>query len=492
MRLTFWGAAGEVTGSMHLVEAGGKRVLLDCGLHQGRRREADFKNRHLPYEGRSVDAVVLSHAHIDHSGSLPTLVKDGFSGPIFSTPATIDLCRWMLRDTAFIQEKDAEFLNKRADRRKAAGWGDGVVTPIYTMADAERTLPLFRPVGYHEPQDLAPGLSYTPYDAGHILGSSSVVLEEQANGARVRLAFSGDVGRPSVPIIRDPETPPAADYLILESTYGGRFHKSMEHVENKLAAVVTRTARRGGRIIVPSFAVGRTQELVYLLHGLATAGKIPNIPIFVDSPLATDVTQVHRDHPECFDPETLAYLNDGQDPFGFSRLRYIRDAAESKKLNDLHGPFVVISASGMAEHGRILHHLRNNIEDPRNTILITGFMAADTLGRKLVEKYSEVRIFGEPAQVRAEIASVDELSAHADQGELMHWIEPLVPSLRRVFVVHGEPEQSQTLARLLASKYNLDVVVPKPGESFDLDSEKPSSALGPSILNRSSEKESLT
>ncbi len=468
MKLTFWGAAGEVTGSMHLVESGGRRFLLDCGLHQGRRKEADRKNRNLPFPGSSIDAVVLSHAHIDHSGNLPTLVKSGFSGPVFSTPATIDLCHWMLRDTAHIHEKDAEFLNQRLEHRKSMGLEDGHVEPLYTMADAERTLPLLQPVPYHSPHILAPGLNYTSYDAGHILGSSFVVLHEASNGSSVRLGFSGDIGRPNLPIIRDPESMPPAEYLIMESTYGGRFHKNVGHVVNKLADVVNRTAGRGGRIIVPAFAVGRTQQLVLLLHQLANEKRIPSIPIFVDSPLALNVTEVHRDHPECFDDETREYLSHHEDPFGFGRLRYIREVADSKKLNDLHGPFVVISASGMCEAGRILHHLRNNIEDPRNTVLITGFQAQDTLGRKLVEKWPEVRIFGEPMRVRAEISSLDELSAHADQGELMEWIRPLAPSLRRVFLVHGEPQQSQTLAKLLDSTYNLSVAIPAPGQSFDL------------------------
>jgi len=468
MKLTFWGAAGAVTGSMHLVEAAGKRLLLDCGLNQGRRKDADAKNRHLPFSGSSIDAVVLSHAHIDHCGNLPTLVQNGFSGPIYSTPATIDLCNWMLRDTAYIHEKDAEFLNKRRDHRKSLGLEDGPVVPLYTMADAEKTLPLFQPVPYHSPQNLAPDLLYVSYDAGHILGSSCVVLHDSSNGSRVRLAFSGDIGRPHLPIIRDPEPLPPAEYLILESTYGGRLHKSLDHVINKLADVVNRTARRGGRIIVPAFAVGRTQQLVLLLHQLANEKRIPNIPIFVDSPLALNVTDVHRNHPECFDDETRAYLLNHEDPFGFRRLQYIRDAAESKKLNDLHGPLVVISASGMCEQGRILHHLRNNIEDPRNTVLITGFMAQDTLGRKLIEKWPEVRIFGEPMRLRAEISSLDELSAHADQKELLEWIKPLAPSLRQVFLVHGEPQQSETLAKLLASNYNLNVVVPHPGQSFEI------------------------
>jgi metallo-beta-lactamase family protein len=261
---------------------------------------------------------------------------------------------------------------------------------------------------------------------------------------------------------------PPADYLIMESTYGGRLHKSVDHVINKLANVVNRTASHGGRIVVPAFAVGRTQQLVLLLHQLANEKRIPNIPIFVDSPLALNVTDVHRNHPECFDDETRKYLEGGEDPFGFKRLQYVREAAESKKLNDLHGPFVVISASGMCEQGRILHHLRNSIEDPRNTVLITGFQAQDTLGRKLVEKWPEVRIFGEPMRVRAEISSLDELSGHADQGELLQWIRPMVPSLRKVFLVHGEPHQADILAGLLRSQYHLDVVCPTPGQSFDL------------------------
>jgi metallo-beta-lactamase family protein len=472
MKLTFWGAAGEVTGSMHLVESGGRRFLLDCGMHQGRRAVADAKNRNLPLDAASICAVVLSHAHIDHSGNLPTLGRHGFTGPIFATPATIDLCNWMLRDTAHIQEKDAEFLNRRRENHRnnhRQGADSGPVTPLYTTEDAERVLPLFQPVPYHAPHALGPGLTYTSYDAGHILGSSYVELEEVSNGSRVRLAYSGDIGRPGLPIIRDPEPLPPADYLIMECTYGGRLHKSVDHVVNKLADVVNRTARRGGRIIVPSFAVGRTQQLVLLLHQLANEQRIPRIPIFVDSPLAVNVTDVTRAHPECFDEETRAYLLHGEDPFGFDRLQYVRDASESKKLNDLHGPFVVISASGMCEAGRILHHLRNGIEDPRNTVLITGFQAADTLGRKLVEKWQEVKIFGEPMRVRAEISSLDELSGHADQAELLAWIKPLAPTLRRVFLVHGEAEQARTFAKLLHAAYGLDVAVAAPGQSFEIN-----------------------
>jgi len=471
MKVTFWGAAGEVTGSLHHLEVDGSQYLLDCGLAQGRRKDTERKNRNLPVKAGSIAAVLLSHAHIDHSGNLPTLVKSGFQGPIYATPATVDLCDAMLRDTAHIQEKDAEFVNKRAEHRGRESHGNRLepVEPLFTMADAERTLPLFQQVGYYTPKSLTGHLSYECYDAGHMLGSSALILHYHDNGERVRLAYSGDLGRPNLPITRPPDPLPPVQYLILESTYGGKLHKSAAHVTGKLQDVVNRTCARGGRIIVPAFAVGRTQQLVLLLHQLANEGHIPSIPIFVDSPLAVDVTAVFRRHVECFNAQTRQYLLEGEDPFGFGRLQYIREASESKKLNDLHGPFVVISASGMCEQGRILHHLRNNLEDPRNTVLITGFQARETLGRKLVEKMREVRVFGEPVTVRAEISSLDELSGHADQSELIEWMKPLAPGLKKVFLVHGEPEQSLALAAAIRAHYGVDVSTPSPGDSFLLE-----------------------
>lgn len=472
MKATFWGAVGTVTGSMHEISSNGNRYLLDCGLYQGRRREAQERNANLPFPGSSVDAIVISHAHMDHSGNLPTLVKNGFSGPIYATPATADLCAAMLRDSAHIQEKDAEFINKRRSRRRALdplADGNEPVPPLYSIEDCEATLPLFRPVQLCTQTQLDSTLSYIPYDAGHILGSSAVVLTSREGDKTVRLAYSGDVGRPNLPIIRDPDALPPVDYLIIESTYGARLHKDVGIVANKLENVVIRTAQRGGKIIVPAFAVGRTQQLILMLHQLMDAGRIPKIPVFVDSPLAVETTGIFRRHAELFDEETKTFLLEGGDPFGFARLRYIRDAGESKALNDMRGPLMIISASGMCEAGRILHHLRNNIENPRNTILITGFQAEHTLGRKLVDKLPEVPIFGEPMRVRAEVETLNELSGHADQSELLRWMKPLSGSLKKVFIVHGEPVQSAGLARAIQDRYGIEPVIPARGQSFELE-----------------------
>ncbi len=470
MKLTFWGAAQTVTGSMHELKLNGSRILLDCGLYQGRRREAFERNSNLPFPADSVDAVLLSHAHIDHSGNLPTLTKNGFGGPIYATPATADLCRAMLADSAFLQERDAAFVNKRLERRRKINVqnGERAVDPLYSIEDAEAVFPLFRPTPMHCPTEVAPGVCYRTIDAGHMLGSTAVALDLNESTRTTSVLFSGDVGRHELPIIRDPEQPPAVEYLIMESTYGDRLHKDMGSVSQRLADVINRTCARGGRIIVPAFAVGRTQQLVLVLHELAEQKKIPNIPIFVDSPLAVNVTEVFRKHSECFDEEAKAYLERGDDPFGFRRLQYIRDVSESKALNDLRHPFVVISASGMCEAGRILHHLRNNIEDPRNTVLITGFQAENTLGRKIVEKRPEVAIFGEPMRLRAEVAKINELSGHADHQELLTWMKPLVKTLKKVFLVHGEPSQSRALQTAIEQIYEIDTVVPTRGQSFAL------------------------
>jgi metallo-beta-lactamase family protein len=457
MKLSFWGGAGVVTGSMHQLTVDGKNFLLDCGMYQGRRKEAEKQNREFPFPANLIDAVILSHAHIDHSGNLPLLVKNGFHNPIYTTPATADLCGAMLRDTGKIQEQDARFLNKR--RRE----GEPEVAALFTIEDAEKTLPLFKNVPYYRKTSLAPGFSYTPYDAGHILGSSSLLIE----GNGIRLCFSGDIGRPGLPIIRDPDPMPPADYLIMESTYGDRIHDPDQTVGDTLCDVVNRTIKRGGRLIVPAFAVGRVQQLVLLLNQLNRAGRIPKVPIFVDSPLAVDVTKVFRDHPECYDDEINAMLKEG-DPFGFGQLQYVRETEESKKLNGLHGPFIVISPSGMCEAGRVLHHLANNISDERNTILITGYQADNTLGRKLLNHWDRVNILGNSYQLRAEVASLQALSAHADRDELLAWMKPMVPTLKKVFLVHGEEGQPQKLAETIQRVYNVETVVAQRGTGFEL------------------------
>ncbi len=472
MKLTFWGAAGTVTGSMHEVDANGNRYLLDCGQYQGRRKEARERNSNLPFAAASVSAVVLSHAHIDHSGNLPVLVKQGFSGPIYTSAATADLCVPMLADSAHLQEMDARFLNKRVLRRRLIEDGSSngeEIQPVFSVEDAERTYPLFKPVALNAPTEIGRGVAYTSQDAGHMLGSTFVAIDVEEGKRKIRLTFSGDVGRPGLPIVRDPERPLPADYLILESTYGNRLHQDLGPVKEKLAEIINRTCARGGKIIVPAFAVGRTQQLVVMLHELMNEKAIPSIPIFVDSPLAVNVTEVFRRHEELFDSETSVFRHNGEDPFGFSRLRYIRDVNESKALNDLRGSFIVISASGMCEAGRILHHLRNNISDPRNTVLITGFQAENTLGRKIVDKQREVPIFGEPVRLRAEVSKLNELSGHADQRELLEWIRPIAATLKRVFLVHGEAAQSVGLAKAIGERYGVEVIVPQRGDSFLLE-----------------------
>lgn len=470
MRLTFHGAAQTVTGSLHELEVDGRRILLDCGLYQGRRSEANEINRNFAFPAAEVDAVVLSHAHIDHSGNLPSLVKNGFTGPIFASSATADLCDSMLRDSAFIQEKDAEFINKRKRRRNVLEQTDENhdVEPLYSIADAEATLPLFRPVEMHTPTEIAPNLRLDTYEAGHILGSNSVYLVHRNGAARTSLVFSGDVGRPSLPIIRDPEALPPADYLIMESTYGARLHKPIGLVKGRLAEIVNKTVQRGGKLIVPAFAVGRTQQLVLLLHQLMNEKAIPEIQVFVDSPLAVNVTQTFRKHEDLYDHEARAFLMEGLEPFGFHRLRYVREVSESKALNDIHYPHVVISASGMCEAGRILHHLRNNVGDPRNTVLIVGYMAEHTLGRKLLDGEKEVNIFGDPVYVRASVEKLNEMSGHADQQELINWMKTIAPGLKKVFLVHGEPIQMEALKTRIEQEYGVAVEIPRRGDSFPL------------------------
>lgn len=463
MRITFLGAARTVTGSMHLVEVNGARILLDCGLFQGRRAESNARNRTLPLDPASVDCLILSHAHIDHSGNVPTLCKKGFTGPIYSTHATRALCRVMLEDSAHIQEQDALYLNKKNRLR-----GLPPIEPLYTLADAQRCQRQFVGISYGYTFHPAPGVAVTLLDAGHILGSAAVVLDVNEDGRRFRFAFTGDVGRPNTPIIRDPEPLSGVNYLVTESTYGDRLHPPIGDAEGELAAVINETASRGGKVIIPAFSVGRTQELVYTMARLHAAQRIPTLPTYVDSPLSVNTTSVFKLHPECFDAETNAMLMAHEDPFGFSKLTYINAVEESKQLHLRQEPCIILSASGMCETGRILHHLKNNIENPRNTILIVGFQAEHTLGRRLVEKAPRVRIFGVEYPVRASVKVINALSAHADRDELLAHIRPTAGTLRKVFVVHGEEKQSLAFADTLSNAGIPEAVVPSPGETHTL------------------------
>jgi metallo-beta-lactamase family protein len=483
IRLHFWGAARTVTGSSHHLECAGRQILLDCGLFQGRRQDAHEINQHLAltpqelaaHDGKALSAVVLSHAHIDHSGNLPGLVKQGYRGPIYTTPTTIDLCDPMLKDSAHIQEGDADFMNRRRSRRRMVGVPEGAepFAPLYTQDDAEQVMRQMRAVKLHEPALLEgstkdEGFRVTLSNAGHMLGSACVLVEAMEKGQKTRLLFSGDVGRKNLPIIQDPDEAPVADYLIMESTYGNRLHQPPGPVKQKLARLVKRVAARGGRIIVPAFAVERTQQLVMLLHQLTEEKQIPNIPIFVDSPLATKVTEAFKTHTEDWDQEICKFYREGVDPFQWSNLKYTQSVQESKALNDLRMPYIVMSASGMCEAGRILHHLKNGIEDPRNLVLITGYQAANTLGRKLVQRLPEVNIFGEPMRLRAEVDSIGELSGHADQAELLSWMEPVVKGVKKVFLVHGEPQAQDALKEEIENRYKVEVACPARGDRFEV------------------------
>jgi metallo-beta-lactamase family protein len=457
MQITFHGAAQSVTGSQHLVEVNGKRILLDCGMFQGKRSEARERNKTLPFDASQVDLMILSHAHIDHSGNIPNLVKSGFRGPVLSTYATRDLCVSMLQDSGHIQEKDAEFFN-----RKIRKHGEAEVEPIYTKEEALQSLQSFESLHYDKPKEILPGIELRFLDAGHMLGSAIVCLNihDQESGKDVRLVFSGDLGHKGLPIICDPSTVDEADILIMESTYGDRNHPAEEVVEDKLTEMITRAMERRGVIMIPSFAVGRTQQLVYVLQKLVAQKRIPNIPIFVDSPLATDVTAVYRNHPEVFDPEIRAYIQDykDDDPFGFHTLSYTRNVEESKALNTREGPFIVISASGMAEAGRILHHLRNRIGDDRNLVLFVGWQAPNTLGRRILEGEQQVRIFGETHTVRAEVAKLNSLSGHADSDELVGWANAFKRKPEQVYLVHGEPAPAAALANRLKAEAQMQHV----------------------------------
>jgi metallo-beta-lactamase family protein len=456
MRINFHGAAQTVTGSQHLLEINGHRLLLDCGLFQGRRSETYERNLNFSHDPQKVDAVILSHAHIDHAGNLPNLVKNGFEGPIYATRATADLATIMLADSGHIQESDAQFVNKKRLARN-----EEPIEPLYTEADAAQAAQLFHPLEYNQPFVPVPGVVARFVEAGHILGSAAISLEIEEKGRKIRFWFSGDIGRYNLPLLRDPVLPENVDYLLMESTYGDKPHLDPSLAFEEFRDVVERTLKRGGRVIIPAFAVGRTQELVYHLNIMMFTNDVPPAPVFVDSPLAVNASQIFKKHPECFDDETRWFVQQASHPaLDFKLLTYVQSVEESKALNLRKDPMIIISASGMAETGRILHHLKNNIEDPRNTVCIVSWQAPHTLGRRLADREKRVKIFGEPYTVNAEIATIGGLSGHAGQDLLTRYAVNVKNSVKKIFLVHGEATPAAALSEKLKYQDMHDVYYP--------------------------------
>ena len=464
--LTFVGAAQTVTGSKHLLTTSRARVLLDCGLFQGRRRESNERNANLGIDGVDrLDAVVLSHAHIDHSGALPVLAKQGFRGPIFTTPATKDLCGAMLEDAAMIQASDARTINRAIERD---GSDMEPVEPLYTKEDVVQVLSQMTAVGYHRRTVVAPGIELTFLDAGHVLGSAISILDIEDEGETRRIVFTGDLGRKDVPILRDPELATGADLLMIESTYGDRDHDAIAAMDDALADLVSRVVARGGKLIIPSFALERAQEIIFALQRIERAGKMPQVPVYVDSPLTVKLTDVFRRHPECYDEEMRTlFASDATSPFSFDELTYVSDKEDSKAIDQNGDSCIIISASGMCEAGRILHHLKASLGSTKNAVAIVGFQAPHTLGRRLVERRSSVKIFGMSYDVNAEVVVLNGFSAHAGQSELLSYIqavEAASPALAKIVLVHGEPKAQEALTRKLMPQTRASIVAPAPGE----------------------------
>jgi metallo-beta-lactamase family protein len=450
MKITFCGAAGTTTGSQHLIEVNGHRVLLDCGLYQGRRDEARERNANFAFDPAKVDAVVLSHCHIDHSGNLPNLVKQGFRGNIYATAATRDLCSIMLADSAHIQQSDVQFLNKKRRREDLPP-----LEPSYTALDAQQALKQFVTVGYHRSMVVAEGVQLTFIDAGHVLGSAQVILEirDQTDGKRKRLLFSGDIGRCDTDLLNDPEPSDEIDYVIMESTYGGRLHEMASQTSERICQIIRDTLERRGKIIIPAFAVERTQQLLYTMDRLHHENAVPEVDTYVDSPLAVAATNIFRMHLDAMKDSVRDAVFMKDDPFGFEGLELVRDKQASMALNRLQGSAIIISASGMAESGRVLHHLRNHIENPNNTILFVGYCAQNTLGWKLREGHQKVQILGDEFHVRAHIEILDSFSGHADHDELRAWFHRVGGPKTHVFLVHGESERAAILRDALADDF---------------------------------------
>ena len=464
MKIHFHGAARTVTGSQHLLEINGSNLLLECGLFQGRRADTYEKNRGFRFKPSELDAVILSHAHIDHSGNLPNLVKAGYTGPIYATPPTMELAKTMLLDSGHIQEADILFVNKHRSRR-----GEPPLEPLYTIQDAEAVGDFFQPEAYEHEFTPVPGVSAKLVDAGHILGSAAVVLDIQEKDRKFRLWFSGDIGRWKLPLLRDPVMPYNADYLIMECTYGDKPHLDPQRAYDELLNTINRTVRRGGKVIIPAFSVGRTQELVFLLNEMIQSRQVPPLPVYVDSPLAVNASDIFRKFPEYFDSETEDFVQNYHHPaLDFDMLTYTRSVAESKAINDRKGSAIIISASGMAETGRILHHLRNNIETPANTILIVSWQAPYTLGRRLADREKEVKIFGMSYDVRAEIVTIGGLSAHAGQNMLIEYATHVKNDAKQIFLVHGEQDASEALQGKLREVGITQLVYPEMHQCIEI------------------------
>jgi metallo-beta-lactamase family protein len=466
MEIEFLGAAQTVTGSQHLLHINGKKILLECGLFQGRRSETYDKNKNFKFNPAEIDTLILSHAHIDHSGNIPNLVSKGFKGLIYTTSATVDLCQIMLRDSAHLQEKDIEWVNKKTKKKN-----ESEIEPLYTLEDVVQAMQNFVGVQYNSTIDLFPGIRLTFRDAGHILGSSGINLEiDEGNDKKINFGFSGDIGRTDSPVIKSPDVLRNLDILLMETTYGNRLHSAVEDVEEDFASTIRQVIEDGGKVIIPAFAVGRTQTIVYMLHKLFDQNRIPAIPIYVDSPLAVNATSVFRSHPECLDRETYRiFLQEGEDPFGFKRLTYIKKTDESKKLNEMAGPMIIISASGMAEGGRILHHLRNNIQNPKNLILFVGYAAEHTLARRIMDGDEKVNIFGEAFEVKAKVKTMDYFSGHADQKELLDYVRLNSQNkLKNIFLVHGEADQALPFREKLTQMGYKNVEFPTFGDKIIL------------------------
>lgn len=472
MKIKFCGAAKTVTGSQHLLEINGKKILLDCGLHQGKREESYDMNKNFMFDPSEIHCVILSHAHIDHAGNLPMLAAKGFRGFIYSTPATRDLCSLMLLDSAYVQEKDIEFVNKRRAKKNQP-----LFKPLYSVEDAKNVLTQFRTVSYEKPfgiNGLGGDITATFYDAGHILGSAQIVLEVRNGGNPVRIGFTGDLGRKELPILKDPRFMGNVDYLLCESTYGGLYHEPASSIEKSLLETIDEALKRNGKIIVPSFSVGRTQELIYEITKMNASGKLPKFQVYVDSPLSVNATAIFKLHPECFDEETFELIASGVDVFGLDNVKYIKEVAESKKLNATKKPCMIISASGMCEAGRILHHLANNVGNPKNTIMIIGYMAENTLGRQLVKASDKqnykVKIFGEEHTVKASVKILNAFSAHADSGETLDYLKQFDKNkIKKLFLVHGESPQQDNLKMILNSNGFKNIEIPSRGQEFELN-----------------------